>query len=144
MNALVVVATLLLLTTCEPDRKINSMTYLSDFALGRQTDLNETFVELSKKITIPEINYTERIGKTYRIYDFTPTFYVIDSKQTATTTVMNQVNVSGATLRINYKFNWEKKQLGASVRGTAEGTFQDHCRRCALRPHQLPQKHSNC
>lgn len=50
-----------------------------------------------------------------------PVFYIIDSKQTVTNTVMNQVNVSGATLRINYKFNWEKKQLGAAVRGTAEG-----------------------
>mgnify|MGYP000939309576 FL=1 len=119
---LLLVVLLVAAVSTQTDPAINSMTYINDFALGRQTDLNETFDAIAKKLTIPDITYTERIGKTYRIYDLQPVFYVIDSKQTATFTVMNQVNVSGATVRINYKFNWEKKQLGASVRGTAEGT----------------------
>jgi hypothetical protein len=42
----------------DPDRKVNSMTYISDFALGKQTDLNETFAILQKKVTVPDISYT--------------------------------------------------------------------------------------
>ena len=122
LMVLLLVVLLVAAVSTQTDPAINSMTYINDFALGRQTDLNETFDAIAKKLTIPDITYTERIGKKYRIYDLQPVFYVIDSKQTATFTVMNQVNVSGATVRINYKFNWEKKQLGASVRGTAEGT----------------------
>lgn len=96
---------LLVLVSCS-DIKINTMTFVSDFALARQTDLNETFTTIQKNVTIPEITYTERIGKTYRIFDLKPTFQLIDSKQTANITGLNTLTVSGAVLKLSYKFNW--------------------------------------
>lgn len=50
---ILVVALLVFTALGQADWKINSMTYLSDFALGRQTDLNETFDALAKKVKLP-------------------------------------------------------------------------------------------
>jgi hypothetical protein len=46
---------------------------------------------------------------------------VLDSKQTASISGINTLKVEGAFVKLAYKFRWEKRQLGAAVRGTAEG-----------------------
>lgn len=34
----------------------------------------------------------------------------------------NVLRISGGTMRINFKFDWEKTQLGNSLRGKGTGT----------------------
>ena len=34
----------------------------------------------------------------------------------------NVLRITGGTIRINFKFDWEKKQLGYPLNGTGSGT----------------------
>lgn len=49
------------------------------------------------------------------------TYYIINSKEKSTFVGINQQRIYGSVLKLGYNFTWEKKQLGASVRGTANG-----------------------
>lgn len=97
------------------------LTYLSSFALGQQHDLNKTFEALKSETKIPPFNYTPRVGKTYIIEDMVLTYYVISSKEKSEFVEVNKQRIYGSVLKLGYNFTWEKKQLGASVRGTANG-----------------------
>ena len=54
---------------CDPivNCSINALTYLSEYTLGRQHDLNKTYTTLQTTVKVPSFNYTPRIGKEYII-----------------------------------------------------------------------------
>lgn len=43
------------------------------------------------------------------------TFNYYELKQSANTIGFDQVKITGGTLKINYTFAWEKKQLSSSI-----------------------------
>lgn len=36
---------------------------------------------------------------------------------------MNVLNISGGTVRLKYKFKWQKKQIDSFIEGNGTGTF---------------------
>jgi len=50
--------------------------------------------------------YKEQLFRTYTIFPLKFSFSYADAKQTATPVGVDQIKVSGGTLRISYSFNW--------------------------------------
>ena len=48
-------------------------------------------------------------------------YFIINTKEKSQFTGVNKQRIYGSVLKLGYNFTWEKKQLGASVRGTANG-----------------------
>ncbi len=106
---------------CDPIVKCNetTLTYLSNFALGQQYDLNKTFTTLQPIIKVPSFSYSPRIGKEYTIDNMKLTLFNINSKEKVEFLGVNRLRIYGSVLKLQYTFSWQKKQLGSSVRGTA-------------------------
>jgi len=46
----------------------------------------------------------------------------IESKQIPTLIGKNILRISGGTIKINFSFDWEKTQLGSSLKGKGSGS----------------------
>lgn len=100
----------------------NKFVYLSTYVLGLQTDLKLAFADITKSIKIDEVFYQEEIYRSYRIFNITQTISYNEGKQTAQLARKNVLRVTGGTVRIEFKFNWTKTQLGQSLNGVGSGT----------------------
>lgn len=73
-------------------------------------------------LNISTLKYSPTFGKTYIIDNFTMSFTYLDADQRSEFVALDVVRVSGGALRIDYNFDFEKKQIGNSVKGKGKGT----------------------
>ena len=69
-------------------------------------------------IHIGEVTYSDEVFRTYKIRNLRTNLTYQDAKQMASVDNVHRLNISGASLKINYTFEWEKKQLTGSINGT--------------------------
>jgi hypothetical protein len=75
-------------------------------------------------LAVKNITYSDRFARKYTIFNFKPALVYLESKQAAEIKSMNVLNISGATLRLTYKFDWEKEQIGPPIPpGNGTGNF---------------------
>jgi hypothetical protein len=82
---------------------------------------------------VEKVVYQDELFRTYTIFPLNMTLTYSNLKQIATPISDNEIRVSGGTLKINYSFKWEKKQLSSSIVGTGRGKYIYKLRCCQHR-----------
>lgn len=72
---------------------------------------------------VDKVVYKDELFRTYTIFPLNMTLTYSNAKQLATPISFDRIKISGGTLKINYNFKWEKKQLSSSIEGTGKGNF---------------------
>jgi hypothetical protein len=96
--------------------------FLSTYVLGRQKDLTLTFEDINKTAKVEEVTYSDQPFRTYRIFNMKQNITYLEGKQNALLMGNNVLRIANGSLRIDFTFEWEKIQLGASLFGTGTGT----------------------
>lgn len=99
----------------------NHFKFISTYALGKQNDLDLTLAEMEPQTHVEPVSYKDVSYRTYTISSFKVSFTYMNAKQDAIVDNIHRLKVFGASLKINYTFLWEKKQLSSSINGTGKG-----------------------
>ncbi len=90
--------------------------------LGRQDDLTKTVDKINGTLQIEEVEYQDELYRSYSIENISLSLSYLEDRQNATLMGQNILRITGAPLRVNITFDWQKTQLNGSVQGKGTGT----------------------
>lgn len=115
---------LLLLLLCLPAAfciqcNASHFDFIGNYSLGKQDELNKTFIKIQEKITtLANVTYNATETTAYTIFNTKPVFYYRDSKQRAEITGNDTIIISGGFLEVDLTFDWQRTSLTLNRTGT--------------------------
>jgi hypothetical protein len=79
---------------------------------------------MSGKIHPPRVTYSPSFGKTYIIENVSLHIDYLDADQKAQFVELDTLRIYGGRAMLRYSFDFEKKLIGATIKGNASGSVK--------------------
>lgn len=109
----------LFVTTTQIDCNATHFEFFSNFSLGKQEELNQTFDQILPFIKVPPISYKATDFSTFNITNTTVKFRYLDSQQKAVIIGKDTIGIYGGVLEVSVSFAWLKNTMVGNINGTA-------------------------